>query len=122
MKKEELLSIMKELKEEGKIKDFGKVGFMIENYKDEYGNDYVIDYGDYVTNRSFHCDNYCEICDYFNSKTQLKAFIEKVIRHQEDGYHIHNLIYELSHKEYCIDDYNKCLTRRISINQNKQEV
>lgn len=91
---------MEELKEEGKIKSFGKGGFIIENCKDEDDDKFTIMYGQYVLNNNFHCYNYCEIHEYFNSKTQLKSFIETVISHN-DKYYIYNLVHEFYNKEYC---------------------
>lgn len=117
MKKEELLSIMKELKEEGKIKDFYKWGFTIEGYKDKWGDDFVIDYGQYVTNHTFHCSSYCEIYEYFNSKTQLKSFIETVLAHN-DKYYIYNFVDEFYNKEYCEEYRDKYYARRRIINEN----
>ena len=98
MKKETLLSIMEELKKEGKIKSFGKGGFIIENCKDEDDDKFTIMYGQYVLNNTFHCSNYVEINEYFNSKTQLKSFIETVISHN-DKYYIYNLVDEFYNKE-----------------------
>ena len=57
-------------------------------------------YGQYVLNNNFHCYTYCEIHEYFNSKTQLKSFIETVISHN-DKYYIYNLVDEFYNKEYC---------------------
>lgn len=111
MKKETLISVMKELKEEGKVKEVYSEGFTIEDYKDKYGDDCIIDYGEYVLNSSFHCKVYSRIQEYFGSKAKLKAFIEKVIEHRNQGYRVYNLVDELIHEEYCEKEYYEYLDR-----------
>lgn len=111
MNKETFINVMKELKNEGIIKEIYKTGFTIENYKDEYNEDFFIKYGEYRINSSFTCSTYVEIYQYFNSKTKLKEFVKKVIEHQQKGYCVRNLVDEINNKKYCeqyYNNYTKC--------------